>query len=63
MVSDDVMNSVEIVSYCEPYFFNMEFPLNRKKYLQCHVKSMFTKHQKAERKMIFIICNVLKLFF
>ena len=31
--------------------------------LQCHVKSMFTKHQKAERKMMFIICNALKLFF
>ena len=51
MVSDDVMNSVEIVAYCESYFFlNMECPLNRKKCLQCHAKSMFTKHQEAETK-------------
>ena len=59
MVSDDVVDSVEIVAYCESYFFNMELPLYRKKCLQWHIKSMFTKHEKAERKMIFIICNVL----
>ena len=59
MVSDDVVNSVEIGAYCESYVFNMELPLYEKKCLQCHVKSMFTKHQKAERKMMFIIYNVL----
>ena len=30
MVSDDVMNSLKIVAYCETYFFNMELPLYRK---------------------------------
>ena len=28
----------------------MEIPLYRKKCLQCHVKAMFTNHQKAETK-------------
>ena len=31
MVSDDVVKSIEIVAYCESYFFNMELPLYRKK--------------------------------
>ena len=58
MVSDDVMYSVEIVAYSESYFFNMELTLYGKKSRQCYVKSMFTKHQKAERKTILIIHNV-----
>ena len=52
------MNSVEIVAFCKSYFFNMELPLYRKKSLQSHVKSMVTKHHKAEKKMILIIRNV-----
>ena len=63
MISDDVLNSLEIVAYCESYLFKHVTSAVSKKCLQCHLKSMFTKHQKAERKMMFIICNVLKLFF
>ena len=40
MVPDDVMNSVEIVAYCESYFSNMQLTLYGKKSLQCYVKSM-----------------------
>ena len=63
MVSDDAMNSVEIVAYCEPYLFKHGTSAVSKKSLQCYLKSLFTNDQKAERKMMFIIYNVLKLFF
>ena len=55
MVSDEYMNSVEIVAFCESSLFNMELTLYRIKRLQCHVISMFTMQQKAETKMILII--------
>ena len=59
MISDDVMNSVEIVAYCESFFFNMEHMLYRKKKcFHCHVKSMITKHQNAETNVILIIRKV-----
>lgn len=57
MVSDEYMNSVEIVAFCESSLFNMELTLYRIKRLQCHI-SMFTMQQKAETKMILIICKV-----
>lgn len=58
MVSDEYMNSVEIVAFCESSLFNMELTLYRIKRLQCHVISMLTMQQKAETKMILIICKV-----
>lgn len=58
MVSDDYMNSVEIVAFCESSFFNMELTLHRIQRLQCHVISMFTMQQKAETNVILIICKV-----
>ena len=61
MNSDDVINSVEIVEYCESYFLNME--LLNFRCIEKNVVSMFTKHQKAETKMILIICKVLKFVF
>ena len=56
MVSDDVMNSVEIVAYCEYYFSNMELTLYKKQVFNAMLNQC--KHQKAERKIILIIHNV-----